>query len=200
MTTKLYYAPFTRSSRPRWLLEELGVPYELVRIDMKKGEHKTPEYLKLHPHGSVPALDDDGIVVIESAAICAYLAEKHADRGLGPRDLAERAQWFQWLFYAMATLEGPALQAWGARKLQDDVAVANFAEARLKLDVALPYLDRALASKQFLVGERLTAADVVVASLLVLLQPTPLLDEHPVVKDYVARMKARPAFARSRAD
>ncbi len=200
MTTKLYYAPFTRSSRPRWLLEELGVPYELVRIDMKAKEHKSPAYLKLHPHGSVPALDDDGVVLIESAAICAYLAEKHAAQGLGPKDLAERGQWLQWLFYAMATLEGPTLQAWGARKLEDDVAVAKFAEARLRLDVALPYLDRALAAHQFLVGDRFTAADVVVASMLVLLQPTPLLDEHPAVKDYVARMKARPAFSRARAD
>jgi glutathione S-transferase len=73
---KLYYARQTRASRARWMLEEIGEPYELVRLDLSKGEHKRPEYLKIHPHGAVPALVDGETSMFESAAICAYLADK----------------------------------------------------------------------------------------------------------------------------
>src|SRR5947208_1981825 len=71
---KLYYAPQTRATRPRWMLEEIGAPYELVRLQLSKGEHKQPEHLKIHPHGAVPAFSDDEVTMFESAAICAYLA------------------------------------------------------------------------------------------------------------------------------
>jgi len=81
---KLYYAPRTRSTRPRWLLEELGVPYELVRLDLGKGDHKKAEYLAIHPHGVVPALEDDGRVIIESLAICLYVADKFPEKGFAP--------------------------------------------------------------------------------------------------------------------
>ena len=73
---KLYYAPQTRATRPRWLLEELEVPYELIRISLAQGEQKKPEYLKIHPHGLVPALVDGGVTLFESSAICLYLADK----------------------------------------------------------------------------------------------------------------------------
>ena len=77
---KLYHSPQSRSMRPRWLLEEIGAPYELVRVDLGKQEHKTPQYLQIHPHGPVPALVDGDLTLIESAAICAYLADKFPAR------------------------------------------------------------------------------------------------------------------------
>ena len=82
---KLYYTPRTRSSRPRWMLEELEIPYELVRVDLSAGEHRKPEYLAINPYGAVPALVDGEVKLFESAAICAYLADKHPDRGLCAR-------------------------------------------------------------------------------------------------------------------
>ena len=72
---KLYHSPQSRSTRPRWLLEEIGAPFEVVKLDLSKQEHKTPQYMKIHPHGAVPALLDGDLVLIESAAICAYLAD-----------------------------------------------------------------------------------------------------------------------------
>src|SRR5947209_2974309 len=81
---KLYYVPMTRSNRPRWMLEELGVPYQLARLDPKKGENQTPDYLAINPTGKVPALVDGEVKMFESAAIVAYLGDKFADRKLAP--------------------------------------------------------------------------------------------------------------------
>src|SRR5947207_15156799 len=103
---KLFYVPQTRSFRPRWLLEELGVPYELVK--MTAAQTKTPEYLAVHPLGKVPALQDDGVTIFESAAIIAHLADKF---GLAPKaGTAQRGLYYQWIIFAMATLE-PAVAA-----------------------------------------------------------------------------------------
>ena len=78
---KLYDAVFpgTRGSRVRWMLEELGVPYEVAPLDPMKGEHKRPEYLQIHPHGVIPAVEIQGTPMIESAAICMQLADTHVD-------------------------------------------------------------------------------------------------------------------------
>jgi len=81
---KLYYSPQTRAGRPRWLLEEIGAPYEIASLDLKKGEHKQPEYMKIHPHGAVPALIDGDLALFESAAICMYLADKYPEKKLAP--------------------------------------------------------------------------------------------------------------------
>ena len=109
---KLYSNPFSRGTRPRWLLEELGVPYALVHVDMKAGAHKEPGYRAIHPLGRVPALvEEDGRTVIESGAICLYLADKYIDRGLAPAfGSPARGAYYQWAFYAYATLEAPVTQ------------------------------------------------------------------------------------------
>src|SRR5689334_5244388 len=102
----LFYGPQTRSTRPRFLLEELGVPYELHRLDMSKGEHKSEEYLKVHPLGKVPALRDGEQVLLESVAICLYLADRFPEKGLAPApNSPERGPYYQWIFFATATLE-----------------------------------------------------------------------------------------------
>ena len=108
---KLYYAPQTRAGRPRWLLEELGVPYEIVPVDLAQGEHKKPEYMKIHPHGAVPALADGDLVLFESAAICMYLADKYPEKKLAPAvGTPARGLYYQWMIYTMATLEPPVVQ------------------------------------------------------------------------------------------
>jgi glutathione S-transferase len=103
---KLYYAPNTRATRPRWMLEELSVPYELVKLDLQKGENRAPAYLAVHPLGQVPALEDGAVRVFESAAIVAWLADRYAAKGLAPAlDAPERAANLQWLFFGAVTLE-----------------------------------------------------------------------------------------------
>ena len=81
---KLYHSAQSRSTRPRWLLEEIGAPYDLVYVDLSKQEHKTAQYLEIHPHGVVPALVDGDLGLMESGAICAYLADKFPAAHLAP--------------------------------------------------------------------------------------------------------------------
>src|SRR5262245_31306553 len=105
---KLYYASQTRAGRPRWLLEEIGTPYELVRLELAKSDQKKPAYLKINPNGTVPALVDGDLALFESAAICQYLADKFPDKKLAPPvGTPARGRYYQWIHYAMSALEPP---------------------------------------------------------------------------------------------
>src|SRR5438132_5792179 len=150
---KLFYVPNTRSTRPRWMLEELGVPYELVR--MTREQTKTPEYLRVHPLGKVPALQDDGLTIIESAAIVMYLAEKFSERGFAPAP-AERAAYYQWIIYAMSTVEPPvAAFAYHTRLRPEDKRVPLIAEeSRAVLPDLVRPVAAALEGKPYLLGEK----------------------------------------------
>jgi len=200
---KLYYAPQTRATRPRWMLEEIGAPYELVRLQLSKGEHKRPEYLKIHPHGAVPAFSDDEVTMFESAAICAYLADKFPDKRLAPPvGSAERGLYYQWLVYSMATMEPPVLKVFlNTRMLAEEKrspAVAEEGRAQWK-DVAR-VLQQAVEGKAFLLGEQFTAADVMVGSILGWAGFMGLLDGFSGLQAYVGRLTSRPAFKRANAD
>ncbi len=131
---KLYFAPQTRAIRPLIMLEELAVPYEIVLIDFKGGEHKSVEYRKIHPHGQLPALQDGALTMFESAAICAYLADKFPDKQMAPAlGTIERGMYYQWMFYSMAALEGFALD-------------------RERMKECFLVLDRVLADREFIVA------------------------------------------------
>ena len=107
---KLYHAPQSRSVRPRWLLEEIGVPYDLVRMNLQAGDTKRPEYLKINPNGAVPALQDGDLCLFESAAICLYLTDKFPEKRLAPPvGTPARGLYYQWVQYAMNGLEPPAV-------------------------------------------------------------------------------------------
>ncbi len=202
MSIKLYYVPMTRASRPRFLLEELGVPYELVRLDTSKKENRSEAYLAIHPLGAVPGLVDGDTVLFESAAIILYLADKFIDKGLAPPfGSAERADYYKWIIYAMATME-PALSALHAQnrlpEAERDARTVEAARARFKEIAAV--VERALAGKEYLVGNRFTAADVVMGSVAGWGKATGLLEDKAPLTDYVRRVMARPAAKRSRAD
>jgi glutathione S-transferase len=107
MSMQLYEFAPTRSIRARWTLQELGVDFEAVAIDLVAGENRKPEFLALNPAGKVPVLVDGDLVLTESATIVWYLAEKYADRGLLPADLAQRARVHRWLLFAVTELEQP---------------------------------------------------------------------------------------------
>src|SRR5687767_5881522 len=103
---KIYGSPHSSGGRCYWTLEELGLSYERVKIDMRSKEHKSPSYLNLNPNGKVPVMVDDDFVLWESAAINSYLAEKHRPELLG-RTLQERALVQQWTLWAMVDLQPP---------------------------------------------------------------------------------------------
>src|SRR5215470_15115452 len=106
-TMKLYEFAPTRSIRVRWTLQELGVEFESVIVNMIAGEHRKPEFLKINPAGKLPVLVDGDLLLTESVAIVLYLADKYSEKGLIPAALAQRAQLYRWLLFAATELEQP---------------------------------------------------------------------------------------------
>ena len=201
---KLYEFPPTRSIRARWTLQEIGVPFESVNVDLTKGEHKKPEFLALNPAGKLPVLVDGDVVLTESVAIVLYLAEKHPEAGLVPRDLVERAHLYQWLLFAATELEQPlwriARHTWiypKERRLPADVELA-----REEFRQMAAVLDARMTGRQYVVGKTVTVADFVLAYTLdmsTVVRPRAnevhLLDGCPELQRYLAAMYARPKAA-----
>ncbi len=200
----LYHAPQSRSVRPRWLLEELGAPYELVRLDLAAGEQKRPEYLRINPNGTVPALVDGDLKLFESAAICQYLGDKFPEKAFAPRlGTPERGLYYQWIHFAMSGLEPPILAIFmhTVRLPEAERIPALVAGARPQLGGALDVVEQALAGRTFILGEELTAADVMLGSMLGWARIMRIIgNERPNVSAYVARLTARLAFRRASAD
>jgi glutathione S-transferase len=197
---KLYFNKYTRATRPRWLLEELQVPYELAVVDMAAREHKTDAYLRVHPHGQLPAFTDGDMTIIESAAICLYLADKFPEKGFAPAvGTPARGKYYQWVIYGMASLEGPVAQFFYENRKPEGVkSEALVAEAREKFSTPAKTLTAALDGQAWLVDGTFTAADVVVGSILAWAGSLGLLGGYPVLEAYVERCKARPAFSAAR--
>lgn len=189
---KLYFAPRTRSVRPRWILEELEVPYELVRLDLSKGEGDVPEYRALHPFGEAPAFVDGEVALFESSALCLYLADRFPEKRLAPPlESPDRAAYLQWLLFAEVELEPVVLEFYRASQQ------ADLTKHRARLNEVLRVLDARLEGREFVTGTTFTAADVVLASILHLANTLKLLDAHPGLFDYVLRHTRRPAARRA---
>jgi glutathione S-transferase len=200
---KLYHSAQSRSTRPRWLLEEIGAPYELVRLDLSKQEHKTPQYKLIHPHGVVPALVDGDLALMESGAICAYLADKFPAARLAPAvGTPERGRYYQWMFYTIGTLEPPLIQVFlNTVSLPEAQRSASAVEeGRAKFREIAEVIASGLADKPFLLGDQFSAADVMVGSTVFWAQMLGLLNDWPVLSEYAQRISSRPAFQRAFAD
>ena len=197
---KLYHSARSRSARPRWLLEEIGEPYELVRVDISKGENKTPDYLKIHPHGVVPALVDGDVKLMESAAICMYLADKYPQKRLAPTvGTAARGYYYQWMVYTVATLEPPVLQIFMNTVMlpEEKRSGAAVDEARKTFSGVANTLTQALTSKPYLLGNDFSAADVMIGSTLAWGSFMGLIAGQSVLEDSVKRVSERPAYLRA---
>jgi glutathione S-transferase len=193
---KLYFNPMTRATRPRWILEELGVPYELEHVDLMKGEHKLPKYTKVHPLGRVPALEDKGFVMIESAAIVMQLADKYPEKGLAPAvGTNERAEYYQWIFFAMTEAEPPLVTILFHTRILPEAqrSPAALEEAVKEFKPTADVLQDYLKGREYAVGNKFTAADVIVAGVLALANMLKQLDGHPGLQEYLKRMLERPA-------
>lgn len=194
---KLYFAPRTRATRPRWLLEELAVPYELVRLDLSKREHKAPAYLAVHPLGVVPAMEIDGQPLVESVALILTLADRYPEKGLAPHPQSvERAQYNQWIVYALTNLEPALLDVFAhtVRLPEDQRDPAAAARAKERFRTAMAPLDALLSRQDWVLATGFSAADVVVASMLIWGRFMGMLDGLTAAEAYAKRAAARPAY------
>jgi len=192
---KVYGIPQSRAARVLWMVEECGVPYELVSTHYSK-EAKTDAYRMLNPNGRVPTIDDGGVVVWESMAINLYLAKKYGG-DLAPKNLAEEAHANQWSFWVMTEVEKAALGALMARAAKDD---AQSAKALDDLRAPLGVLNGHLAKNEYVLGSRFTVADLNVASVLNWVTAARVnLGEWPKVEAWLAKCQGRPAAQKARA-
>jgi glutathione S-transferase len=194
---KLYFAPRTRAVRPRWLLEELEVPYELVRLDLSKQENRTPAHLALHPFGEVPVLIDGDVTLFESPAICLYLADRFPEKRLAPPlGSPDRGPYLQWLLFAEAALDPLVLELSRDAQLPQ-AEKADLTKQQARIGEVLAVIDGRLGGREFLAGGSFTAADVVMASILHWAHTMKLLDGRPRLFDYMMRHAGRPATRRA---
>ena len=194
---KLYEFGPTRSIRARWALQELGVDFEAVAVNLVKGEHTQPDYLKVNPAGKLPALVDGDFVLTESVAIVLYLAEKYPDKRFLPEDLKQRAELDRWMLFTVTELEQPLWRIARhtsiypqAQRLPADVSIAS---REFKEMAAV--LEAHMQGRQFIVGDHVSVADFVLAYTLDWGNEVHLLGECPRLLSYMERMYARPKAA-----
>src|SRR5262245_56724218 len=158
-----YYTPMSSATRVHWALEELGVPYDKVKLDLSKGEQRQPEFLRLNPNGKVPTMVIDGQPVFESLAMLLYLGETFGvDKGLFPPPGPKRLEAFKWMAWGSVSLIEAGMRflrntsdRWPAEQRSLGAAEA----ARKELHDLLHVLDDALAGRQYLLGDSFSLAD-----------------------------------------
>lgn len=183
----LYASVASRSFTARWMLEELGVPYQVRAVDIRNGEQKSPDYLRLNPMGKVPTLTDGDHVVTETAAICLYLADRYGYGTLAPRvEDAGRAAYLRWAVFSTAVLE-PAYQT-------KSLGLSAFRHGWGDLDSALNTVRQALIPGPWLLGETFTAADVALGATVTVGLFTKQIQDDPALDAYNQRLAARPAY------
>ncbi len=195
MAELIYYTnPQSRGRIAHWMMEELGEPYQTVWLEYGPAM-KTAEYLAINPMGKVPALCHGDAVVTESAAICAYLADRFPGKGLiPPAGDPRRAAYFRWMFF----VAGPLEMAVTAKSLQWQVPEGKSGMVGFGSEKdALHALETALANGPFVCGAQFSAADVVVGSSIAWGMMFGTIDKRPSFEAYVQRCGARPAYQRA---
>jgi len=190
----LYHRPNTRSTRFIFLLEELGAPYEIRLVTTRTREGGAADPANPHPHGKVPAISDDGVLVFESAAIAVYLTDKFPQNRIGPLPgERERGAYLSWLAYYAGVLEPAFMSKFMSWEVPRGTA------GWVAVEEAMAVVIARLGAGGYLAGERFSAADVLYATSFALFAKSPMLPSSPVIDDYVRRVLERPAFARAMA-
>jgi glutathione S-transferase len=191
----LYHSPNTRSSGVLLLLEELGAPYELRVLNMKAGEQRQAEYLAINPMGKVPAIKHGDQLVTEQVAIFLYLADLFPEAGLAPL-IGDplRGPYLRWMVFYAACFE-PAVIDRAQKREPAPPAMSAYGD----FETMLKTLTDQLAGGPYILGERMTAADVLWGTALTWTTMFQLIPASPVIQGYIGRMGARPAVARVKA-
>jgi len=187
-----YTNPMSRGRIVRWMLEEVGEPYDTEVLEYGT-TIKSPEYLAVNPMGKVPAIRHLGRVVTECAAICAYLADTFPAAGLAP-PVGSRADYYRWLFFFAGPVESAVVnRSLGFEVPDDRQAMAGYGS----FDLVVNTIDRHLAATEFVAGDRFTAADVYCGAQIGWGLQFGTLEPRPAFKSYWERLSARPAHQRA---
>ena len=191
----LYTNPTSRGRIARWMLEEIGAPYETHLLDFATSM-KAPEYLAINPMGKVPAIQHGDVVVTEAAAICAYLADAFPAAGLAPPvGDKRRGSYYRWLFFAAGPLEAAVSNtALGFVPPPEREGMIGYGN----IHRVLTTLEATLSKSEFLAGDVFTAADLYVGSQLGYGLMFGTVSKRDIFESYVQRLNARPASLRAR--
>jgi glutathione S-transferase len=193
--TLFHIAP-SRSSIVHWMLEEVGEPYDIHLLSMKRGEQAASDYLKINPMGKVPAVRHGDVVITEAAAICTYLADEFPDRKLNiPVGNPRRGVYLKWLFFGPSCIEPAIMDRSFPRKDAAPRGALGYGDYDTVIDVVA----KAVAKGPYLMGDQFTAADVVIGSGLRWGTHFKLLPERPEFSTYLQRLAQRPALQRAEA-
>jgi glutathione S-transferase len=193
---KLYGISASRAFRPMWLMEEIGLDYELIPVDFRKGENWTKDYLAINPNGKIPTLVDDDLVLYESMAINLYLAKQYGG-DFYPDDPAQEALANMWSYWVMTEVEHSLLTILlNTRLLPEEQRKPERIERNLLvLEKPFSVLNDALEGKTFLIGETFCIADLNVAAVISWCRPARVnLKRWPIMKNWLERCISRPAF------
>lgn len=191
MTYTLYFCPQTRAFHGLWMMEEADVPYELEVVNIRDPKASAAHRARA-PMGKVPALMADGELVFESTAICAFMADAEPQAGLAPKVGEKgRGEYLRWLFFCAAAIEPAFIDR--AFKRETPAATAGWGSA----ESVLRTLRWGLEGKEYLVGGRFTAADLMIGSTIHFLTGFGIMEREPIFDAYVARLTERPAFKRA---
>jgi glutathione S-transferase len=192
----LYHIAPSRSSVALWMLEEIGEPYDIHLLSMKRGTNREPAYLAINPMGKVPALRHRDVIITECAAVCTYLADAFPQAGLNiPLDDPRRGPYLKWLFFGPGVLEWAVMDRAFPRASETQRSAIGYGDFDTTMDV----LAKAVTPGPFLMGDKFTAADVVIGSTLRWGTMFKMIPERKEFADYIARFADRPAAKRAQA-
>lgn len=194
MAVVLFHHPHSRAASVVWMLEEVGVDYELRFVDLYRGEQKAPELLALNPMGKLPVITDGDAVVSETSAIGLYLADRYAADRLAPAlDDPARGTYLRWSLFAPSVIEPGAMAKAGGWTYREGSAGWGAHDAMLAT------IDHAVGAGPYLLGERFTMADVIFGGTLSYMLRFKMIEPRPTWVAYADRLAARPAHARAEA-
>lgn len=194
MAIVLHHHPFSRASGVVWMLEEIGVEYELRFVDIMTGAQKAPELVALNPMGKLPILVDGDLVVTEGAAIGLYLADRYSLGKLAPKhDEPARGTYLRWSLFAPSVIEPGSMakaSSWPFKPSQ--AGWGNY-------DDMLRAMESAIAGRDFVLGDRFSMADIIFGGTIRFMLRFKMLEPTPAFTAYSERLGARPALQRSEA-
>ena len=192
-TITLHTNPMSRGRIIHWMLEEVGAPYETKLYDFSKGEHKSPQYLKINPMGKLPAMEHRGTVITETAAICAYLADLYPQKQLSPGlDDPARGSYLRWLFFTTNCVDYAMMDKMLSRPKPEKTGALGYGTYESTMKV----LEDALTPGPFILGNKFSAVDVYLASSLGYGLMMKVLEPRPAFTAYLAKCAERPAYKR----